>query len=120
MSALTELQTRCKAEITSHWDSCREHGLPHNPVSMKQVVGAFEQFFDAMGRTSPMTEAAALAAIKPLYVALDEINAANDHGLLETDERELLVPFVIDTVAAVGLDPAAFPNGEPGGEFREF
>jgi hypothetical protein len=60
-----------------------------------------------------------LAELQRLHAGLDEVNAAADDGLLETDERELLVPLFISAAEVMGVDPAEH-DGEPGGEFRNF
>lgn len=122
MESIAELRARALPAIREHWASCREAGLPHDPSNLAAVVRAFERFFSAMETIgAPKGERArALEAIAALYADLDAINETVDGGLLETDERELLVPFVIDATRATGLDPADFPDGEPGGEHRNF
>lgn len=122
MESIAELRARALPAIRDHWARCREAGLPHDPSNLAAVVRAFERFFSVM-ETIPAPRgdrARALEAIAALYADLDAINETVDGGLLETDERELLVPFVIDATRATGLDPADFPDGEPGGEHRNF
>ena len=48
------------------------------------------------------------------------INARADGGLLETDERELLVTVIIDAAAAAGLEIPEFEHGDPTFQFRNF
>lgn len=57
--------------------------------------------------------------MKQLYDGLYEVMEAADDGLLETDERELLVPLFIDAAEVCGVDPDEY-DGEPGGEYRDF
>ena len=57
--------------------------------------------------------------MKQLYAVLERINADAEHALLETDERELLVPLFIAAAEACGVDPQDY-DGEPGGEYRDF
>jgi len=40
--------------------------------------------------------------------------------LLETDERDLLVPVITDAAIAAGLDASKFEHGDPTLEFRTF
>lgn len=121
MTKLSALRTETANNISAHWKSCEEGGLPHTPANCGAVQAAFETFFDAMGRPGVKpTVPAALNAIRELYAVLAKINAEADGGLLETDERELLVPVVMAAVEACGIDLEQFPDGEPGGEFRTF
>ena len=63
---------------------------------------------------------AVLSELEALFRRLDEVNATCDQGLLETDERELLVPIIIDAASAAGLDAAGFDGGDPTLQFRNF
>jgi hypothetical protein len=119
MSILADMKINARAAITEHWASCEEAGLPHRVANRDQTLAAFDSFFDAITVTEKPAEAMVLDTIRKLYETLHAINDECDNGLLETDERELLVPFVIDAAAAVGLNPDDY-DGEPGGEFREF
>jgi hypothetical protein len=119
MSHLDQLRTKAQADITGHWASCEQAGLPHRASNRDQVLGAFDRFFDALSMPEKPAVALVLETIRQLYVALHAINDANDNGVLETDERELLVPIIIEAAAAVGLNPADY-DGEPGGEYRDF
>jgi hypothetical protein len=119
MSTLEQLKANARSAITQHWASCEEGGLPHRAANRDQVLAAFDTFFDALSATEKPGEVFVLDAIRKLYEALHAVNAESDNGLLETDERELLVPFVIDAAVAVGLNPDDY-DGEPGGEFRDF
>ena len=118
-SDLQALWLTARPTLTQHWQSCASSGLPHTAVSEAAVAAAFEQFLAALSTPNLEVPDGALRAIQALYARLDVINDEQDGGLLETDERELLVPIVIDAARLVGLDPAAY-DGEPGGEFRNF
>ncbi len=51
------------------------------------------------------------------------LNAINDDaggGVLETGERELLVPMMNDAVRLMGIDVSQFEDGDPTGAWREF
>ena len=68
----------------------------------------------------PALKGAILAAIKTLFEELDEIDEQADEELLSTDERDLLVPVVIDAASAAGLDVSEFEGGDPTLQFRNF
>ena len=107
--------------IAAHWVSCREAGLEGHTVAAAEAVdAAIRAYFDQLkALPEPCSDTPVLEAMKRLYGSLDEINAHAGYGLLETDERELLVPVFVDAAAACGVDPEAH-DGEPGGEYREF
>jgi hypothetical protein len=113
------LRTSTIAAITQHWASCETSGLPHRAADRDQVLAAFNVFFDALSGLDKPGDVAVLETIRRLYEALHAINDANRNGLLETDERELLVPIVIEAAKLAGLNPDDY-DGEPGGEFRDF
>lgn len=118
---LDELLASAAAEIQEHWESCRESGLTgHTQEAADQVDGQILAFFSHLkALPDPAEEAAVLDALRQLYEALDAINEDTDGNLLETDERELLVPLFIEAAEICGVDPEDH-DGEPGGEFRTF
>jgi hypothetical protein len=83
-------------------------------------MSSFERFVASV-KSLPQKhdDAAVLARIEKLYEELDVMNEKAGNGLLETDERELLVPIIIDIAIAAGVNPENY-DGEPGGEFRNF
>jgi hypothetical protein len=119
MAISQSMRASTAAAITEHWADCEEGGLPHRASNRDQVLAAFSGYFDALSASDSLGEAMVLTAIRDLYTSLDAINAEADNGLLETDERELLVPIIIDAAAAAGISPDDY-DGEPGGEFRNF
>jgi len=109
-----------RPSIAAHWKSCEDCGIG-SPQAHAVVDRVVEEFFgDLKALPAGAGKAPVLAAMKRMYERLDQINADNDHGLLETDERELLVPLFVAAAFAAGLDPADYPDGEPGGEYRDF
>lgn len=60
-----------------------------------------------------------IEAIRMLYSELNLINEKYDSSLLETDERELLVPIIVELAETAGVNPDDY-DGEPGAEYRDF
>jgi hypothetical protein len=120
MNKFDSILSKAKPEIVTHWERAEAAGLPHKASNLKQVLTAFEGLVaNIKALPESQEEDDVLSELQKLYGTLDQINQAADHGLLETDERELLVPIVIELAVAAGVDPDNH-DGEPGGEFRDF
>lgn len=118
MATLSEIRERTGALISKHWDHCEAHGLPHNETNKRQVQAALAAYYDDLGQLAGSGDRSALEdVLKRLYAELDTIDL---DSILETDERELLVPLIIEGVEAAGFDPDDWPDREPGGEYRNF
>jgi hypothetical protein len=111
-----------KPGIAKFWSSCRESGLRgHGEKFTGKVDRALEAYIAALTALPERpTQSAILDVMKSLFSTLDDVNREARGGLLETDERELLVPVIIDAAAAAGLDVKAFPDGDPTVKFRNF
>ncbi len=108
-----------KPAISEHWKSCREARLHGHAVARtREVDRALEAYVEALERARD--KPAILTAMRALFARLDEVNEGAGGGLLETDERELLVPVIVDAAAAAGLDVSRFPHRDPTFEFRNF
>ena len=68
----------------------------------------------------PAPTAAIVAEIETLFRELGELNASCEGRLLETDERELLIPIIIEAASAAGVNTEDFQAGDPTVEFRTF
>ena len=118
---LAELEARARRKIAAHWQRCEKANLGRTSENCDQVLSAFDTYFRQMEKLIGVKDKVALREpLRSIYARLGEINAANGDVLLETDERELLVPFIVDAVAVAGFDLNEFPDREPGGEFRDF
>jgi len=118
-AALDRLLSEAGPAIAAHWESCHAAGLS-TPEATGQVDACLASFFARLkALPAGSAEPAVLAELKRLYAALDEVNASAGDGLLETDERELLVPLIVSAAEVMGVDPDAH-DGEPGGEYRNF
>ena len=119
---LDRILAAAKPRLAAHWSACIEHGLAgFSLAAAEQVDQRIAAYFTALkALPDPAAKSAILEEIKTLFGALDQVNAAAGGGLLETDERELLVPLIIEAATAAGLDAAEFEGGDPTFEFRNF
>ena len=121
MATLSEIREQTRSQVVEHWKLCEESGLQHTNANRDDVLAVLDRLYDGLAGIAGRGDEAALNdLLRTTYGDLDRINEACDGMLLETDERELLVPIIVGGVEAAGFDPAAFPDGEPGGEFRNF
>jgi hypothetical protein len=120
--AVLEVLSKARRGIARHWLSCIEAGLGgHSPLLIGRVDAALKRYVETLGRMQhPASKARIMAAMKTLFRRLDTINAEADGGLLETDERELLVPVIVDAAVAAGLDLSAFDDRDPTFALRNF
>lgn len=120
-SRLDEILAAAAPEIAAHWKRCREAGLDAMTKDNTDAVDAeIRSYFHRLKTLpDPTTDTQVLAEMQRLYQHLNAINDKADSGLLETDERELLVTVFIDAAEACGVDPEKY-DGEPGGEYRDF
>ena len=118
---LDKILAAAAPEIAAHWKSCREAGLDSMTKENTDAVDAeIRSYFHRLkALPNPATDAQVLAEMQRLYQHLNAINDKAGSGLLETDERELLVPVFIDAAEACGIAPEKY-DGEPGGEYRDF
>ncbi len=119
---IMKVLSEAKPRIAQHWDACLKAKLSgHTPARQMKVDQALEAYVAALGGLkggSPKD--GILAAMKSLFETLDEVNEDAGGGLLETDERELLVPVLTDAAVAAGLNLSEFKDGDPTFQFRNF
>lgn len=101
------------AELNEGWDA-----MGIDPEHRALVVEALKTYRAALP-DSPDPDTAE-DALREAILALNEANDEADGAMLETDEREILVPWLIETAADAGLDPKQFDDGDPTGDLREF
>jgi len=120
-STLDHILAQAKPRIARHWSSCAEAGLSgFTPTATGRVDGLLETYFERLkALPDPAPTAAIVAEIETLFRELGELNASCE-GLLETDERELLIPIIIEAASAAGLNTEDFQAGDPTFEFRTF
>lgn len=118
---LDKILAAAAPEIAAHWKSCRQAGLDSMTQENTDAIDAeIRSYFHRLKTLpDPATDAEVLAEMQRLYQHLNVLNDKAGSGLLETDERELLVPVFIDAAQACGINPEMY-DGEPGGEYRDF
>ena len=108
--------------LAEHWEDCLEAKLEgHNRASHQQVNAAIARYFYGLKQLgSEGNKVKILETMRGLFEELDRINEDAGGGLLETDERELLVPVIIQAAETAGLDVDEFEDGDPTFAFRNF
>jgi hypothetical protein len=91
------------------------------PTATGRVDVLHETVFERLkALPDPAPTTAIIAEIETLFRELGEVSASCDGRLLETDERELLVPIIIEAASAAGLNTEDFQADDPTFEFRTF
>ena len=108
--------------LSEHWAGCLKFEPEgHSEQAHQAVNNLLQQYFEALkDLPENPSESAILDVMKKLFEALGSLNAKSDGALLETDERELLVPMVNSAAQSAGLSIHNFNNDDPTEEFREF
>jgi hypothetical protein len=111
-----------KWRVAEHWAGCLEAGLPdHSAAAHAAVDEYFQAYFEQLrALPEPADKAAIMKVLKTLFANLDGVMTEYGGGLLETDERELLCPPIIEAAEIAGLLLSEFEYGDPTLEFREF
>jgi hypothetical protein len=119
---LLEIAGRAKAQLRAHWADCLEYNLAdHSPEAHALVDQAVDAYFARLTSLGyPADEASIVAAIKALFATLTGLSQRFGSGLLETDERELIVTQVLEGASEAGLDLTRFPDSDPTLQFRNF
>lgn len=109
-------------QIASHWPNDKSTGMSKDDLLRTlRVAYALEAYTKRLKRLPHAPgNAAILSKMRMLFSRLDQINAETGNRLLETDERELLVPLIVKAAEIAGLNPAQFPDGDPTAAFRSF
>jgi hypothetical protein len=117
---LNQILTEARPKIARHW-SLYDGGFGHGGTAAavarvdELLVGYFgklKDFPDAAPATTILHE------IEMLLRGLAEVNASCGGAYLETDERDLLVPIIIEAATVAGLDANAFEDADPTLQFR--
>ena len=100
--------------------------LKRIPISPRHTAETCQPVFDRLASfrdallNAPADHDRIAEEVKSVTLDLNAINRANGGELLETDERDIIVSFLIDAAAAAGLDVDAFEDGDPTLADREF
>ncbi|MEM7221950.1 MAG: hypothetical protein AAF495_03160 [Pseudomonadota bacterium] len=108
--------------LADHWASCLEFQLEgHSEHAHRAVDQLIYQYFEALkSLPEPGRPDDIMDALKRLFEGLAELNAQSDDALLETDEREVIVPIVIAAAKTAGLPVEDYEDGDPTFAFRMF
>jgi hypothetical protein len=119
---LDRLLADARQQIASHWPNSSSTGMSKDDLLRTfRVAYALEAYTKRLKRLPLAPETAGiLSAIQLLFARLDQINAETGNRLLETDEREFLVPLIVTAAEISGLNPTQFPDGDPTAAFRTF
>lgn len=104
---IADLESRATgANIT---DEVREFWRePYDVSAVAEVRDVVERYFDALdalgAQSEPASQEALLAVVDRVTADLNEVNAKHDDAVLETEERETLVPLLVRAAHAAGLD----------------
>ena len=120
--AILEIATQTKVRLAAHWADCLEFNLAdHCAEAHAAVDQAVDRYFaDLTSLPHPVDEAKLIGAMKVLFSDLDGLSSRFGSGLLETDERELIVTSVLNAATAAGLDLTRYSDGDPTLPFRNF
>jgi hypothetical protein len=119
---LDKLLSEAQSILSEHWAHCLESELEgHSTHAHCEVDNLVQKYFEALkALPEAASSTAIMEVIKRLFVNLDQLNSASDGALLETDEREILVPIVSSAAKVAGLPIHEFDNSDPTFEFRNF
>jgi hypothetical protein len=121
-AGLDRLLADARQQLAHHWPNDSATGMSKDDLLRTFRVGyALETYAKQLKRLPYAPEGAAiLEAMQMLFARLAQINAETQNRLLETDERELLIPLIVTAAEIAGLNPTEFPDGDPTAAFRTF
>src|SRR5262249_49183845 len=106
--------------VSTHWtffDGGFGHGgTPSAVARVNELIDGYFEKLKALPDGAPATTI--LHEIETLIRGLGEVHASCNEAFLETDERELLVPIIIEAASVAGLNVEAFEDGDPTLDFR--
>ncbi len=119
---IAALMASLDSELESYWEGALEVGLEtHTKTTLgalKNILHDFAREVSALGGEGVQDRAVDLVA--GTLARLHTLNSAHGEGLLETDEREMIVPFINESVEAIGVDLLRFEEEDITLAQREF
>ena len=107
--------------LAEYWEDDWMAKLRGHSRAHQRVNAAIARYFSGLKQLGPERDKVKiLETMRSLFEELDRVNEAFGGGLLETDERELLVPEIIQAAKTAGLDVDEFEYGDPTLSFRTF
>ncbi|WP_295625975.1 hypothetical protein [uncultured Corynebacterium sp.] len=81
---------------------------PFDAAAIPELRDVIERYLDALdalvAQEDAATEETLLAAVDAVTAELNRLNDEHDGAMLETDERDTLVPLIMRAAHAAGLD----------------
>ncbi|MEO0761430.1 MAG: hypothetical protein AAFZ09_06425 [Pseudomonadota bacterium] len=115
---IRQAQARMKAVLEPCWAMTRGTLEGHDADRHARAIATLDAFADALVALPPRpaparpARAAVETAVARLLDRLQALNAETGGCLLETDEREIIVPFVIEAAAPCGCPPETYEHGD--------
>lgn len=107
--------------LQKHWSKCLAAGLlDHSTEAHDAVNESLIAYFESLAQADPGDTIKILETLRGLFARLDGVVDRFGGCLLETDERELIVPHVLKAAEVVGLNLDDFPYRDPTMEYRNF
>ncbi|MGG7565266.1 hypothetical protein ACQ5SO_03760 [Rhodovulum sp. DZ06] len=110
----------CIAELEEAWEPLfDDEDMPaHDAEAHAEVAAIIRRFAAKAGAAD--TRRAVKAELDEAVRALNDLDEARGGGLLETDEREIIVPALNAIAAAAGLELSDYDDGDPTLDLRMF
>ena len=109
--------------FNSKWKNNYRSGLrQYSPRNRAKATAIVNTLIDGLiGLGSKADENRKIALFKAAVLALNRLNAATDHSLIETEERDELVTLFNSIATAANIDYRKYGHGEgPAGEWRDW
>ena len=112
---LDQVLAEARPRIAKHWTFFHTAA----PSAIARVNELLDEYFEKLkALPDGALSMTVLREIEALIRGLGEVNAACNGTLLETDERELLVPIIIEAASIAGLNVDEFDDRDPTLGFR--
>ena len=117
---LDQILAEARPRVSKHWSFLTggfgHRGTPSAVARVNELIDIYFEKLKALPDGAPPTTI--LREIEILLRSLGEVNASCNGEFLETDERELLVPIIIEAASVAGLNADEFEDADPTLRFR--
>ncbi|MEM6972437.1 MAG: hypothetical protein AAF577_06495 [Pseudomonadota bacterium] len=119
--AIRLLRQALQDELGPHFEDTAQSLPGHTRKRHASAVAMIDRFTERL-IALPVSGArdAVEAAVATLFSELNALNQKAGGRLLETEEREMIVPFVIDAAATRGCDHELYEDGDITIRYRKF
>lgn len=121
-TAISDAFSRTQVELEGYWSHALGELETHTKQSLSQILEILREFAQRAERllASPDVKVEFDALVAEIFQSLHALNEAYGEGLLETDEREIVVPLFDEVAKALGLDPNDYEHGDVTIAVRDF